>query len=136
MANAETTAIPTRKDVIPIEIEATIDVAMQTNAQMDLKGRGRTASATVALSLPGQIQIPQWSFRLGLMRRGARERAILRRRHWRGFCSLCSGSVVFGWHFASPFDSHCKAHCKALPLLLITSPLKFLFNPFFLESFH
>jgi hypothetical protein len=127
-------AIPTRKDVIPIEIEATIDVAMQTNAQTDLKARGRTASATAALSLPGQIQIPQWSFRRDLTRRGAGERTILRRRRWRGFCRLCLGSVVL----VGTLLSHCLPHCfhscfsHYSPIgYPIASPIGFLFNLFF-----
>ena len=90
--------------MIPIEIEATIDAAMQTNDQTDPKALGLIASDTAALSLQTRTRILQLSFRRGLTRRGAERRAILRRKRWRGFCSLCSGSGGFGWHFASP---HC-----------------------------
>lgn len=118
------------RDVIPIEIEATIDAAMQTNAQMVPKAQARTASATAAPSLPDQTQIPQWSFRRGSTRRGAGKMAILRRRPWRGFCSLCLGSVVSGWHIASPLLPHCFPLAGPIASHIV-SPIGFLCNFFF-----
>ena len=128
------------RDVISTEtktvIEATIDAALQTNDQTVLKDPGLTASATVAPSLQGQTQIPQWSFRRGSTRRGAGERAILRRRRWRRFCRLCSGSVVFGWHFASPllalFLSSLLGPSVSLLTGLLALPLGFLSNSFWI----